>query len=58
MVSLVPRPFPASFLVAYVTFDLPSDMCLSERGSKVTYVAKNEAGDSLGTRLVNGHMHA
>ena len=50
------------FLVAYVTFEPPSDKLpayltrvqrshISDKGSKVTYVNKNEAADSLGTRL-------
>ena len=44
--SLIPRPSPASCLVAYVTFEPPSD----KRGSKVTYATKNEAGESAWER--------
>ena len=39
-VSLVPRPFVASFLSAYVTIEHLSDKL--QEGSKVTYANKNK----------------
>ena len=45
MLSLVPRPSPATFLATYMTFER------SVRVSKVTYAAENGAGDGLGMRL-------
>ena len=50
--SLVPRPSPAPFLAAYVTFEprKKGGRPFSDRGLKVTYVVNNGVGDGLGMR--------
>ena len=55
-ISLVPRPSAASFLVAYMTFEPPSDK-LADGGSQVTYATKNEAADSLHGNEANVLLH-
>ena len=58
-VSTLARPSPTTFLAAYVRIcDIRWSSStpflaayVTSGGSKVTYAAKNEAGDGLGTRL-------